>query len=209
MKEEIKGNINDPEKLERLYRNDRRSFENDFEEIFPEIKDSELAKFWKIRLESEKSGDKTKSFFSQDLLIMIVSCLFAGFLIKIPAIFGINLQNFHFYEKDAGIIFFLGLTIYTLRTNKVIDKKKLLIVLFAFLVPLIYINLLPSDKNSNSITLAYIHLPILMWCCYGLVFIDFKFQDKNKRIDFIKHNGDLAILGAIILIAGGDRKSVV
>ena len=42
-----------------------------------------------------------------------------------------------------------------------------------------------------------------MWCSYGLVFIDFNFKDKCKRMEYIKHNGDLAILGAIILISGG------
>jgi hypothetical protein len=43
----------------------------------------------------------------------------------------------------------------------------------------------------------------MLWCFYGLIFIDFNTSDKVKRIDYIKYNGELAILGAIILIAGG------
>jgi hypothetical protein len=70
-------------------------------------------------------------------------------------------------------------------------------------VPTLFINLLPSVKDSDSINLAYIHLPLLMWCTYGLIFIDFNLKDRSKRIEYIKHNGDLAILGAIILLAGG------
>jgi hypothetical protein len=42
-----------------------------------------------------------------------------------------------------------------------------------------------------------------MWCVFGLIYIDFNIKDQRKRIEFIRHNGDLAILGAIILIAGG------
>jgi hypothetical protein len=42
-----------------------------------------------------------------------------------------------------------------------------------------------------------------MWCIFGLIFIDFNLKDKTKRIEYIKYNGDLAILLAIILIAGG------
>jgi membrane protease YdiL (CAAX protease family) len=42
-----------------------------------------------------------------------------------------------------------------------------------------------------------------MWCLYGLVFMNFDLKDKNKRILYLKHNGDLAIMGALILIAGG------
>lgn len=43
----------------------------------------------------------------------------------------------------------------------------------------------------------------MLWFLYGVIFIDFNLKDKLKRMDYIKYNGDLAILGAIILIAGG------
>jgi hypothetical protein len=36
-----------------------------------------------------------------------------------------------------------------------------------------------------------------------MVFIDFDFKNKNKRTEYIRHNGDLAIMGGLILIAGG------
>jgi hypothetical protein len=51
MTDKIKENINNPEILERLYRNDRKSFESGFEKIYPEIENSEMAKFWKSRLD--------------------------------------------------------------------------------------------------------------------------------------------------------------
>ena len=71
----------------------------------------------------------------------------------------------------------------------------------AFLIPLVYINILPAYK-SDSINLAYIHLPFLMWCVYGIVFTDFDLKDKSRWIDFIRYNGDLAIIYALIAIAG-------
>lgn len=203
MIEKIKENINNPEILERLYRDDRKSFESGFEKVYSEIENSEIAKFWKIRLDFDKPPDKIKKFSESDIFIMIAVCLLAGFLIKIPSLFNINLTNFLFYEKNAGIIVFFGLTLYAIWINRNFSQKRLVIILLAFIVPIIYINLLPSDRNSASINLAYIHLPLLMWCTYGLVFIDFNFKDKSKRIEYIRHNGDLAILVAIILIAGG------
>jgi hypothetical protein len=112
------------------------------------------------------------------------------------------LNKFPFYEKDAGIIVFLGLTIYAFSINRRFEKKNLAIILMTFVVSIIYINLLPNLRNSSSINLVYIHMPLLMWCAYGLVFIDFDLKNKNKRIEYIKHNGDLAIMGALILIAG-------
>jgi hypothetical protein len=203
MTDKIKENINNPEELERLYREDRKSFESDFKIVNSEVEKSELLRFWQIRLDYEITSTKTKKLLWSDILILIVSCIISGFLIKIPTLFDVDLHNFFFYEKNAGTIVFLGLTIYTIWTKRIFEQKKLLITILAFLIPIIYINLLPSDKNSDSINLAYIHLVLLMWCIYGLVYIGFDIKDKSKRIEFIRHNGDLAIMGALILIAGG------
>jgi hypothetical protein len=42
-----------------------------------------------------------------------------------------------------------------------------------------------------------------MWCLYGLVYIGFDLKNLKKKIDFIRHTGDLAVLGALLVIAGG------
>jgi hypothetical protein len=203
MIEKIKENANNPEELEKLYRIDRNGFESAFEKVYPEIENSLLVSFWKIRLDSDKEPDLLPRLFMTDIMIMIAACLLTAFLIKIPLIFKIRLTEFIFYEKNAGIIVFLGLSLYAAWINRISEKKKLIISFLLFLIPLIYINLLPSVCDSSSVNLAYIHLPLLMWCIYGLVFIDFTFQDNKRRLEYIRYNGDLAIMLALILIAGG------
>lgn len=203
MTEKIKEFINDPEKLERLYRDDRKAFESGFEKIYPEIENTEIAKFWKSRLDFDKSPDKTKLSFGSDIFIMIAVCLFAGFLIKIPDLFNINPTFFLFYEKDSGIIVFLALSLYTIAIRGKINRTGLIITLLTFIISLVYINLLPNYRSSASVNLVFIHMPLLMWCVYGMVFIDFDFKNKNKRTEYIRYNGDLAIMGGLILIAGG------
>ncbi|HAQ38711.1 MAG TPA: DUF4153 domain-containing protein, partial [Saprospirales bacterium] len=58
-------------------------------------------------------------------------------------------------------------------------------------------------EDSHSIILAYMHLPIMLWTVYGLIFITFDLSSLPKRMDYIKYNGDLAIIGILLLIAGG------
>jgi hypothetical protein len=97
--DKIKDNINNPETLERLYRNDKKSFESSFEKIYPEIENSDMAKFWKSRLDFDKTADIMKSFSGSEIFIMIGVCLLAGFFIKIPDLFNVNLKNFFFMKR--------------------------------------------------------------------------------------------------------------
>jgi len=202
MKERIKEHINNPEKLEQLYHDDRNDFESGFEEVYSEIEKSELSKFWKIRLDYNKLPDKINKSNLLDIFILVSVCLITGFLIKIPSIFNVQMIEV-FYMKNAGIIVFSGLTIYIVWTNKVFDLKRLTLIMITFLILTIYVNILPAVTDSDSINLVYIHLPLLMWCIFGLVFIDFNLKDKIKWIEYIRYNGDLAILMAIMVIAGG------
>jgi hypothetical protein len=203
MIEKIKENLNNPEELEKLYRVDKNAFESAFEKVYPQLEDSILANFWKIRLDSDRAPDLLTRRFMPDIMILIAACLLTAFLIKIPSIFNIRLTEFIFYEKNAGIIVFLGLSLYAVWTNGISDNRKLVISALLFFIPLIYINLLPSVCDSSSVNLAYIHLPLLMWCIYGLVCTDFGLKDYTKRLEYIRYNGDLAIMLAVILIAGG------
>ncbi|NSW94400.1 MAG: DUF4153 domain-containing protein [Bacteroidales bacterium] len=204
MRYRIKENIGNPEKLEQLYHEDKKLFVSGFEEVFPEIEGYELARFWKIRLDAENIRESFWKVNLSEILIVLAACLTAGFLIKMPDIFNIRMTNIIFYERNAAIIVFLGLTIYSAWINRTSNWKKIVLILISFVIPAIYINLLPSSVvGSSAVRLAYIHLPLLMWCIYGMVFIDFDLKDKIKRLDFIRYNGDLLILSGLIAIAGG------
>ncbi len=202
MKEQIRNNINNPPVLEELYNEDSKEFSAAFSEIFNEIKDQPAAAFWKARLDTAVKRKKFKQLQIKDIALLVLSCIIAGLLIHIPLLLGFEPASYQFYERNAAIIFFFGLTLYTLLTGPGISRKQLTVVVLLFLIPALYINMLPSKPGSQSVTLAQIHLPLLMWCIYGIVCVNFNISSIKSRIEFIKHNGDMAIMGAITLIAG-------
>lgn len=203
MKNKIKDNIDNPQQLEILFNADKKEFKRSFLEIYPEIFENKISGFWKTRLEFESLNEDSVKIKKTDILFLIITCVIAGLLIKIPQIFDISLTDFLFYEKNAGLIVLFGLSLYAFLTKDLIKAKHLVFALAIFVISAVYINLLPSNSNSHSIILAYLHLPLMLWCLYGLIFINFNTKDKIKRIDYIKYNGDLAILMALISIAGG------
>ena len=124
MKEKIRENINQPEILEKLYRENKKAFASDFENVYSDIKKYELAEFWKVRLEYEKQREDKIQFRGHDILILIAVCIITGFLAKIPEVFNFDDKYFFFYHKNGGIILFFGLSSYTIILNKIYGINK-------------------------------------------------------------------------------------
>lgn len=202
MENQIKNNMDHPEELERLYRENKKEFQTAFFKTYPEFSDKKLAEFWKIRLNAETQTAPLQKTVKKDILFLLVCCLISGFLIKFPAIFGLEAEKMLFYEKNAGWIVFLGLSVFSFLTDKTFRRKQILFSVGFFALTAVYINLLPSAKESDSLLLACIHLPLMFWCLYGLIYIHFDAKNRSKRMDYIRYNGDLAVLGSIILMAG-------
>ena len=138
-----------------------------------------------------------------DILILVITCVISGFLILLPEWFELGISESNFYESNAPLIAFFGLTLFTLLIKERFNLKVLITTLVVFAISAVYINLIGVKGESSSVVLARIHLPLMLWCLYGLIYTDFKWGEKSKLIDFLRYNGELAILLAVIMITGG------
>lgn len=197
MKHEILANIDNPKQLEKLYRDNKMVFKRDFNALYPDLKDRPVAEVWNERLNYE-SGDISWGT-NTDLRFVIVASLLAGIIAKIPAFLPIR-EDF-FYFRNTGFIVFPLLTAYFVWKNK-LQINKIAIITGATLIALLFINLLPVNSKSDTLQLACIHLPLLLWAILGFSFVGDKLFDNEKRLDFLRYNGDLVVMTALILIAG-------
>lgn len=198
MREEIIKNMHHPMQLEKLYRENKSSFRKAFNILYPDIRESAVAQTWNERLnyESEEITWGTKS----ELFFVLAACFIAGLIAKIPDY--TSLKPDYFYPKNMAFIFLPMLTAW-FAWKQNIHAKKLLFVSVVFIVSCVYINLLPDFNKSDTSMLACIHLPLSLWAILGFIFIGNKPEDLQKRVDFLRYNGDLLVMIAIILIAGG------
>ncbi len=199
MKNRIIDNLNNPDELENLYRDNRQEFTKSFAVIADDY-NSDLARFWKIRLAREAESE-FKGFLKLDLLVVIILSLVTGFLVKLPELFS-EIVPESFYTRDLAIIVFNGIVLYTFWQNKMFDKMKIIIYASILLVLTLFVNLLPY-KQGDSIDLALIHAPLFLWGVFGLSFVSFEYKNIAKRIAFIRFNGELLIMTGLIMLAGG------
>jgi len=190
-----------PEMLEKFYREDKKEFQKSFDQLPVELDDHLLIRFWRIRLDQEKPISKKSITPIRDLIMLLIACFATCLLIKIPSILPLNQTEADFYLKNGAMIVFFGMSIYVLLTTGLLRKIHWLWVLLAFLIPAVYVNLLSTCTTNGTVSLVCMNLALLMWCIFGLIYIGLDYK-LNKRMDYIRYNGDLVILTSLILIAG-------
>lgn len=198
MKDEILSHLNDPGQLEKLYRSNKSAFKRDFRALYPEIIGKAPADFWHERLNYESEEINWGS--GSDLLLLVVASLIAGLIAKIPAFSGIN-EDF-FYPRNIGFVVFPVLTTYFAWKNK-LSGGKIGFVAGATLAGLIFINAFPDVKQSDTLVLSCIHLALFLWSVLGFAFVGETRNNEQRRLGFLKYNGDLVVMTTLILIAGG------
>ncbi len=203
MKEEIKNNLENPQQLEKLYRENKTTFRKAFDLVYPEIKNSLPAQIWNERLNFEQREISWGA--KNELLAVIVISIIAGIIAKIPDLTGIDAE--FFYPRNISFIVFPMLATY-FAWKQSLQIRQLLIVSALFVASIAYINLLPNDSKSDTLILACIHLPLFLWTVLGYTFTGDKFKNNPKRIDFLRYNGDLIVMTTVILIAGGILSAV-
>ncbi|KAA6431590.1 hypothetical protein FEM33_25125 [Dyadobacter flavalbus] len=198
MKEEIIDNIQNPRRLEALYRENKMAFRSAFNVIYQEIKENATAQIWNERLNFERNDISWGT--NTELVVVIIASFLAGLIAKIPDFTAIDPE--FFYPRNIAFIVFPLLAAYFIWKQKV-EFKKIVVISITFLIAAIYINLLPDNRKSDTLVLACMHLALFLWTVLGYAYVGGKLHNYQKRLDFLRYNGDLIVMTAIFLLAGG------
>lgn len=204
MRQQILNHLEDPDQLEKLYRSNSSEFAKVFNVIYPEIKDEKLAQYWHARLSYERSEISWGT--KNDWIFILLASLVAGLMAKIPAIFQIK-PDF-FYTRNIGFIVFPALASYFIWKRN-IPLPRILFTVVAFALAAVYINFLPDLPNNDTIILACLHVPFLLWALLGINFVGLDLRNDESRLDFLRFNGDFLILSGILVIVGGLFTAIV
>lgn len=211
MDDELIRTLDDPEQLETLYRRDPDGFARAFVAVAESAADTPLLGYWKIRLRHEPAAAVPARANPMLHWYVLLLCLIAGTVVKLPDFLNLARPE-DFYLANASVIVFASLAAYFLLTRKV-SPHIITLAAIIFAAATIYINWLPpglppSVERSDTVILAYLHLPLFLWTIAGLVFIGRWSKDAAARIEYLKFNGEHAIY-AFLLMLGGQLLAVL
>jgi len=191
----IQKYLNQPNELERIYREDTNQFKLLFNELYPNIEHTEIVQVWNERLNYKE--DKLNGINRKDFINAIVISLLSGVLSRILLYF-VEQEVISFINLVIVIMSFIG--IYFIVRNK-LSRINIILLISVLGMIVLSINLIPNNFSDTTI-LAYLHLPIFMWIWIGSSYTSNKYNDNPMSLAFLRFNGEFIVLYTIMAISG-------
>ncbi len=197
LQNEILDKINHPKELEALYRKNQTEFHKTFNALYPQIADERAAQVWFERLNYQQ--ESIQWIDKKDLLFILVSSFIAAAILKLPQLMKWDLPIF--FTRNMALTIMPVIAIFFMWKNS-FSLRKSIVPIFIFILAALYINLLPKTLTSDTINLVCIHLPLLLWMVIGFSFVGNDVKNNQLRMQYLRFNGDLVVIGAVLMLAG-------
>ncbi len=128
----------------------------------------------------------------------------AAVLIKVPALFGIQIgDDSGFYALNVSLLVLPLVTGYFAWKRR-LDARTIGWLGGAFVVAAVFANVYPFEPGGSTQTLTALHLPIALWVgVVGVAYAARRWRAADGRMDFIRFSGELFIYYVLIALGGG------
>jgi len=189
--------IQNPVELEKLYHNNPKQFKVLLKEAMLQFPSSETLNVWDARI--NHSFEKVESKNYSKLILVIILSLISFFLIKLQVFAAIPGE--WYYTRFTTIIV-LGSLIFYFLDFKTKSFRHNITVISGIVLCIIIMTLLPDKPESASITMAEIHLPIVLASLLAFAFMSDKWKRPEAKLNFIKYAGETFVYSTLILLGG-------
>ncbi|MEA3588534.1 DUF1648 domain-containing protein [Pseudidiomarina sp. 1APP75-27a] len=150
-------------------------------------------------------GGSSDSLKQRNLFTALVFAVCAAIAIKLPALFAM-----HFDAEGADWFYARNITLFSLPflalyfvLDRQLGRAGWGFVASVAVAAAILINGYASFASTTTMTLAMIHLPIIIWFMVGIVYSGDWWRSHAKRMDFVRFSGEFVIYYVLIAIGGG------
>lgn len=159
-------------------------------------------RLWKQLVVSSNS-DQTRAEARTDSIVAFALAVAAAVLVKLPVLFGIDLdQNEGFYGRNVSFFVLPLLTGYFVWKRQ-LSTSTVLWLAAAFVAAGVFANVYPLAPQGHTEALTALHLPIALWLLVGIAYAGGRWRQVAGRMDFIRFSGELFIYYVLIALGGG------
>jgi hypothetical protein len=159
-------------------------------------------RLWKQLVVAPPDSQGPGSWTRRDAVVAFCLAVVAAILIKVPALFGIHLDEENgFYARNLSLFVLPLLTGYFVWKRPAVSTVYRLAV--AFVAAGVFANVYPFAPNGSTETLTALHLPIALWLLVGVAYASGRWNQVGGRMDFIRFSGELFIYYTLIALGGG------
>ncbi len=174
------------------------------DELSREFAREHSERLWKqLVLPGEPDAPATRS--RRELLLMVVVAAVAAVGIKVPALFGLGLDDEDgagFYARNVSLFALVPLAAYFAWLRRV-GPRVIGVLAALFVVGAVAVNVYPMGDDAQTLAITAIHLPLALWLVVGIAYAGGDWRSDRRRMDFIRFSGEWLIYYALLALGGG------
>lgn len=160
-------------------------------------------RLWKQLVVVPSDAGEPRARARTDAIVAFCLTVAAAVTIKVPALFGLQLdQDAGFYARNVSLFVLPLLTGYFVWKRR-LDANTLRWLAVAFVAAGAFANVYPFAPEGHTEVLTALHLPIALWLVVGIAYAGGRWSQVPGRMDFVRFSGELFIYYVLIALGGG------
>jgi len=161
-------------------------------------------RLWKQLVVSPSDTGEPRDAARTDAIVAFCLAAAAAMVIKVPALFGIELDaDAGFYARNSSLLVLPLLTGYFAWKRRRLHTGTLRWLAAAFVAAAVLANAYPLAPGGYTEALTALHLPIALWLVVGIAYAGGRWSQVAGRMDFVRFSGELFIYYVLIALGGG------
>ena len=159
-------------------------------------------RLWKQLVVVPSDSEDPRARARTDAIVAFSLAVAAAVIIKVPALFGIQLDgDAGFYARNLSLFVLPLLTGYFAWKRR-LAPGTLRWLAVALVAAAVVANAYPLTTGGSTEALTALHLPIALWLVVGIAYAGGRWSEVGGRMDFIRFSGELFIYYVLIALGG-------
>ena len=160
-------------------------------------------RLWKQLVALPEGSGEPQAAVRTDAIVAFSLAVAAAAILKVPALFGIRMeQNPAFYGHNVPLFVLPLLTGY-FAWKRHLDTSIFRWLAVTFVAAGVFANVYPFVRDGSTEVLSVLHLPMALWFVVGIAYAGARWRQVAGRMDFIRFSGELFIYYVLIALGGG------